>query len=113
MLFEIAAFASTHKKEILILDFNHFYAMTSELHVALSELIMRYVGANLADNIGYSPETPIKEFWRNGRTVIVYYHDHGIVYGGIPFLLPFSVLIVMTIPLLPLFQGVILSGRRM
>lgn len=44
---EIGEFADDHKKEILLIDFNHFYGMTDQSHTSLIQLVLHHLGPHL------------------------------------------------------------------
>lgn len=68
-----------NKNEIILLDLNHFYEMNTTDHdMLISELIHR-LGARLADSDHYSPDTPLKEFWHDGKQIIVFYSNRNAV----------------------------------
>lgn len=75
VLKEINAFLDDHRKEVVILDFNHFYNMTLNQHCQMIECIIRLFGSKLC------PAPPavdhnrisLDDCWRHGYQVIVFY----------------------------------------
>lgn len=88
---EIKGFVSTHDGEVVLLDFNHFYAMQEKQHQAAVDMIY---GA-LKPWVCPSPKKDnaqlpsLKECKENNYRVIVFYHSpeglslsHGAFWGG-------------------------------
>jgi hypothetical protein len=73
LLQEIYEFVVAHPKEIILLDFNHFYEMTKEAHIYLMRLITEQFGSLLANPSTLSPTTKLKSFWKKKQTIIVLY----------------------------------------
>merc|ERR1719265_3098149 len=72
---QIAQFVSTHPKELVLLDFQHFYGMTKEAHSDLLALIQDKLGAALIHNdIPKGINTTIGEFWANNTSVLMWYN---------------------------------------
>lgn len=64
-------FQDAHEREIVILDFNHFYAMNAAQHDRLAKLLRAAFG-DLAAPPGESDLT-IEEMWSRGRRVVLLY----------------------------------------
>jgi IPT/TIG domain len=73
VLQQVAAFVGQNPKEIVILDFNHFYCMTQELHQLLVGMISEYLGSRLALRTALSPTSTVQSFWTAGTPVVVLY----------------------------------------
>ena len=71
-------FHKSHPTEILILDFNHFYAMDPGKHANLVDLIKTTFGSALVNNAGGSlqPTSTLNQFWSANESILVLYgHD--------------------------------------
>lgn len=76
VLDEVTAFLAKHPKEIVLLDFNHFYSMTDELHEQFSKLVLEKLGDTVAKHTDLQPSSPVREFWAKGvQAVVIYHHD--------------------------------------
>jgi hypothetical protein len=69
LLAAVAAFVNEadHAREVLLVDFNHFYAMTPALHARLQTLMSKLFSNRLVRKADYG--LPLKELWRRRRTV--------------------------------------------
>lgn len=75
ILDQIVAFLAQHKKEIVLLDFNHFYKLQPEHHKALAALITEKCGDKLGIQGQLEPNSTMKEYWDKGVQVVAVYHD--------------------------------------
>lgn len=76
VLDEISSFLGNHPKEIVLLDFNHFYEMSEEHHKVLAALIVQKLGPKMANQKnGLSPDSPVSEYWEKNAQAVVIYHD--------------------------------------
>ncbi|MEW8546201.1 MAG: phosphatidylinositol-specific phospholipase C domain-containing protein [Candidatus Thiodiazotropha sp.] len=71
---EINSFLSSHSKEIVFLDFNHFYDMNDEHHKQLLELLQNTFKDKLCMYVGPENAT-LKMMWENNLQVIVFYQN--------------------------------------
>lgn len=71
---EIAAFVQANDQEILILDFQHFYAMTDAFHDSLAAYIMQKLGSVLVPP-GPPDQQIVAKLWSAKRRVVVLYAD--------------------------------------
>ena len=71
---EINSFLSSHSKEIVFLDFNHFYEMSDDHHKHLLELVQNAFQDKLCMFVG-SENASLKMMWENNLQVIVFYQN--------------------------------------
>ena len=71
---EINTFLSSHPKEIVFLDFNHFYEMNDGHHKQLLETIEKTFQEKLCMFVGVENAT-LNMLWENNLQVIVFYQD--------------------------------------
>lgn len=74
VLNQVSDFVNQNPKEIVLLDFNHFYDMTPAIHAALAASIISMFGSKLAPN-SVTTDVTVNELWENGQQVIVFYDD--------------------------------------
>ena len=74
VLTQVNDFITQNPKEIVLLDFNHFYDMTPTIHAALAASIISMFGSRLAPN-SVTTDVTVNELWENGQQVIVFYDD--------------------------------------
>ena len=77
MLEEMKNFLEANPKEVLIVDFNHFYSLTDSLH---ERFIRDIVLKNFKDiaychGSSYEIDMSLKDFWDKGKQVIIRYCD--------------------------------------
>ncbi|XP_065805105.1 PI-PLC X domain-containing protein 2 isoform X2 [Labrus bergylta] len=72
-LLEINNYLSRHRKEIVFLDFNHYYAMNAEHHKYLISMLQEVFGSKLCNN-GAVEGITLDYLWEKGYQVIVFYH---------------------------------------
>ena len=72
-LIQITEFLKDHKKEVVVIDFNHFYDMASEQHVKLLESVKSVCGEMLCLYIGVD-SLSLNLLWEQGLQIIVLYH---------------------------------------
>jgi len=82
---EIDSFLRKNKKEVVIIDINHFYEMNKARHRKLLGEIKQVFGERLVPEQSYSQLT-LENLWKNNQQVIILYH-HGAssresVWGG-------------------------------
>lgn len=70
---EIMSFLRNHKKEVVMLDFNHFYEMSHEQHLQLLKTLAEIIGDMLCLYIGTESLT-LNILWEQGVQVVVIYH---------------------------------------
>ncbi|CAJ1082398.1 PI-PLC X domain-containing protein 2-like [Xyrichtys novacula] len=85
-LVEINTFLSGHKKEVVFLDFNHYYAMNADHHTHLINMLQEVFGSKLC-NHGAVEGITLDYLWEKGYQVIVFYHhpsgkDNPIMWPG-------------------------------
>lgn len=77
ILDEVKQFMDAHPKEIIVLDFNHFYAMSANHHTLFSRRVVEKLGGKIANQKGGAlrPDSPVGEYWKKGAQAVVIYHD--------------------------------------
>jgi len=73
VLQQVAAFVEQNPKELIILDFNHFYCMTEALHEQLVEMIYGTLGPRLALRSTLTPTSTVQSFWDAGTPIVILY----------------------------------------
>ncbi|WAR25496.1 LOW QUALITY PROTEIN: PLCX2-like protein [Mya arenaria] len=71
---EIFEFLREHDKEVVILDFNHFYDMSDEEHTELIQKLIDICGEKMFVCVEIENLT-LSTMWENGLQVIVIYHN--------------------------------------
>ncbi|XP_041823831.1 PI-PLC X domain-containing protein 2 isoform X2 [Melanotaenia boesemani] len=84
-LLEINSFLGRHKKEVVFLDFNHYYAMETEHHVYLISMLQEVFGSKLCSHSTVESIT-LDFLWEKKSQVIVFYHHPSA--QGIPVMWP-------------------------
>lgn len=78
MLAATSNFLSNNSKEILILDFQHFYTMDSTGYSHLKSLIENYLGIWLVNKNQFGPTSTLNDLWSaNKRVFVLFGTDHG------------------------------------
>ncbi|KAM3836473.1 PI-PLC X domain-containing protein 2 isoform 1-T1 [Vipera latastei] len=72
-LVEINSFLTHHPKEVIFLDFNHFYAMDSNHHTYLISKIEEIFGSKLCPKECVENVT-LQNLWEKQQQVLVFYH---------------------------------------
>ncbi|XP_028582575.2 PI-PLC X domain-containing protein 2 [Podarcis muralis] len=84
-LMEINTFLEHHPKEVIFLDFNHFYAMDNNHHVYLISRIQEVFGSRLCPKECVENVT-LQNLWEKQQQVLIFYHH--CFYEQHPFLWP-------------------------
>ncbi|XP_032888844.1 PI-PLC X domain-containing protein 3-like [Amblyraja radiata] len=84
-LMEINNFLKSHSKEVIFLDFNHYYAMEDINHEYLIEMLKEIFGSRLC-RANLVEEITLQYLWERKYQVLVFYH-HPMAYS-FPFLWP-------------------------
>lgn len=71
---DIHSFLQDHQKEVVILDFNRFTAMSPEAHHRLISLIRTYFGSMIHPRCTFQ-ELSLSKMWETNKRVIVFYRD--------------------------------------
>jgi hypothetical protein len=71
---EIKSFMEQHPREIILLDFNHFYEMDAHNHEILIDLITEKFRAKLCPHLDMDSVT-LEMMWESGLQVIVLYQN--------------------------------------
>ena len=82
---EINAFLTDHHKEVVFLDFNHFYGMQKYHHEKLVQMLKDIYGNKMCPAI-FAQEVSLKYLWEKDYQVLVFYHSP--VALEVPFLWP-------------------------
>ena len=76
LLHQVSLFLKDHPKEVVILDFNHFYSFTEELHVRLVSMIYQIFGDKLLVPTSKGLSLSLNEIWESKGQVIVAYWNN-------------------------------------
>lgn len=71
----IRSFMQAHPKEILFLDFNHFYAMKENDHEQLIQLLVQAFGDKILPRAAELNIT-FDQLWQTNYRVVIFYHHH-------------------------------------
>jgi len=71
---EMKLFLDQHPKEVILLDFNHFYDMTSNHHEHLIDILLSVFGDKLCPLLDCE-STSLQQLWENNLQVIIFYHN--------------------------------------
>ncbi|XP_073538156.1 PI-PLC X domain-containing protein 3 [Phyllobates terribilis] len=82
---EINAFLCSHKKEVVFLDFNHFYGMQKSHHEMLVQMLKDIFGNKTCPAI-FAQEISLQYLWERNYQILVFYHSP--VALEVPFLWP-------------------------
>ncbi|KAK2521185.1 Plcxd3 [Columba guinea] len=82
---EINAFLTDHPKEVVFLDFNHFYGMQKYHHEKLVQMLKDTYGNKMCPAI-FAHEVSLQYLWEKEHQVLVFYHSP--VALEVPFLWP-------------------------
>lgn len=74
----VHTFVTNNDKEIVILDFNHFYEMTTDSHNALVSKLISTFGDILAPR-SFTVDTTVNDLWAKKQRVIVLYGNNAAV----------------------------------
>ncbi|KAM8823651.1 PI-PLC X domain-containing protein 2 isoform 3-T3 [Spinachia spinachia] len=72
-LLEINSFLNRHRREVVFLDFNHYYAMEAQHHVYLINMLKEVFANKLCNNCEVESVT-LDYLWQKKYQVIVFYH---------------------------------------
>ena len=73
---DIASFLEEHPKEVVLLDFNHFYKMTDTCHQQLSDTVLKIFGKKICPHVNTfegRQQLCLKNLMDQGQQVIVFY----------------------------------------
>ncbi|XP_061613989.1 PI-PLC X domain-containing protein 2 [Phyllopteryx taeniolatus] len=84
-LIEINSFLREHRKEVIFLDFNHYYVMGSEHHEYLIKMLQEVFSSKLCKNCEVETVT-LDYLWERKYQVIVFYHHPSA--QGVPVMWP-------------------------
>lgn len=70
---KVLEFVNSHKKEIIILDFNHFYDMGEGHHRDFINMLLDRFSENLCIFVGVENLT-LRMLWENGLQIVIIYH---------------------------------------
>ena len=79
VLDEVNRFVANYPKEIVILDFNHFYKMDQAAHKKLADTLDASFSKILRAPGRQGPNVTLQEMWGNEEKVIIIYHDYDVV----------------------------------
>ncbi|XP_069101291.1 PI-PLC X domain-containing protein 3-like [Argopecten irradians] len=72
---EVNVFLEKHPKEVVILDFNHFYSMSNTDHVNLLTLLTDKLGSKMCPYIDMDSVTLEMMWEHNLQVILIYQHD--------------------------------------
>ncbi|RWS21504.1 PI-PLC X domain-containing protein 3-like protein, partial [Leptotrombidium deliense] len=74
---EICSFLNTHTKEIVIIDFQHFYSVSEEQHMQLIDNLMNIFGRKVCpfDAVESVNQLTLEYMWRNSYQVLIFYRQ--------------------------------------
>ena len=87
VLEEVNRYVTNYPKEIVILDFNHFYNMDSATHETLADMLLGSFSEIFRAPGEDGPNVTLQEMWGSEKKVIIIYHDYGVV-DAYPFFWP-------------------------
>ena len=76
LLHQVNLFLKEHPKEVVILDFNHFYSFTEDLHVRLVSMIYKIFGDKLLVPTSKGLSISLNEIWETKGQVIAAYWNN-------------------------------------
>ena len=79
VLDEVNRFVANYPKEIVILDFNHFYKMDQAAHETLADTLLASFSEIFRAPGADGPNVTLQEMWGNEEKVIIIYHDYDVV----------------------------------
>uniref|UniRef100_A0A3Q2PTM6 Phosphatidylinositol-specific phospholipase C, X domain containing 3 n=1 Tax=Fundulus heteroclitus TaxID=8078 RepID=A0A3Q2PTM6_FUNHE len=82
---QISCFLSAHAKEVVFLDFNHFYGVQNLHHEKLVAMLKEVFGEKLCPVV-FAQEVTLKYLWEKEYQVLVFYHHPMAL--EVPFLWP-------------------------
>ncbi|PWA15800.1 hypothetical protein CCH79_00008912 [Gambusia affinis] len=82
---QISSFLSAHAKEVVFLDFNHFYGVQNLHHEKLVAMLKEVFGEKLCPVV-FAQEVTLKYLWEKEYQVLVFYHHPMAL--EVPFLWP-------------------------
>ncbi|TUK93185.1 PI-PLC X domain-containing protein 3 [Bagarius yarrelli] len=82
---QISAFLCSHAREIVFLDFNHFYGVQNLHHEKLVQMLRTVFGDRLCPVV-FAEEVSLKYLWEKEYQVLVFYHNPMAL--EVPFLWP-------------------------
>ncbi|CAH2296426.1 PI-PLC X domain-containing 3 [Pelobates cultripes] len=71
---EMNAFLSSHSKEVVFLDFNHFYGMQKYHHENLVQMLKDIFGNKMCPAI-FAQEVSLHYLWERNYQILVFYHS--------------------------------------
>lgn len=79
VLEEVNRFVAKYPKEIVILDFNHFYNMNPAAHERLADTLLASFSEIFRAPGEDGPNVTLQEMWGNEEKIIILYHDYAVV----------------------------------
>lgn len=77
---EINEFLDAHPKEVVLLDFNHFYTMEDADHVTVVETVLKIFGKKICPRHTDLPvRLSLTDMWKNNWQVIMFYSINDVV----------------------------------
>ncbi|KAJ8260743.1 hypothetical protein COCON_G00164660 [Conger conger] len=82
---QVSAFLASHAREVVFLDFNHFYGLQNLHHEGLVAMLREVFGDRLCPAL-FAQEVTLRYLWERELQVLVFYHHP--VALDVPFLWP-------------------------
>ena len=79
VLADIKAFAQLHPKEVIIVDFNHFYDLDESAHVQLVQILVEFFDGMMIPSELSLRKTKLKQIWESGCNILVLYDKKKVV----------------------------------
>ena len=79
VLQDVRLFVNEHPKEVVLLDFNHFYNMDIDAHFRLADSLLGMFGEILRSPGKFGANVTLQELWGNAENVIIFYHNSDVV----------------------------------
>jgi hypothetical protein len=86
VLADVARFMAENPREVVLLNFQHFYGMTDDSYEALLGKLQDTLGQWMAPRTESADVTglTLEWFWQNGRVVVFFDQDHVVINSGHP-----------------------------
>jgi len=79
ILEDIQKFTEEHPKEVVILDFNHFYHMDCEAHQRLADSLVGAFGETMRNPSKDGLDFTLQDMWGNDEKVIIFYQQLDVI----------------------------------
>ena len=79
VLEDVKRFVVKHPKEIVILDFNHFYNMDCTAHERLADTLLALFSEILRSPGNETTNVTLQDMWANEEKVIIFYQEYEVI----------------------------------